>query len=68
MGGWLWPYTAFTRTALGVVTLVILVRDPIRDRSEKQRLAAELAASRAAQQTLIPEHTPEVAGFATRSV
>jgi len=68
IGGWQWQYAACTLTALGAVTLVILVRDLIRDRAEKQRLAAELAASRAVQQILIPEHTPEVSGFTIQAV
>lgn len=68
IGGWLWPYTTCTLTALGAVTLAILVRDLIHDRAEKQRLAAELAASRAVQQVIIPEHTPEIPGFTIGSV
>jgi hypothetical protein len=66
--GWQWQYTTVTLTSLGTVTLAIFVRDLIRDRAEKQRLAAELAASRAVQQVLIPEQVPEIAGFAIRSV
>jgi Stage II sporulation protein E (SpoIIE) len=61
-------YTTGTLTALGAVTLAILVRDLIRDRSEKQRLAAELAASRAVQQLLIPEEIPTVPGFRIQAV
>jgi hypothetical protein len=68
IGGWQWPYTTCTLTALGAVTLVILVRDLIHDRSEKQRLAAELAASRAVQQVLIPEQLPAVPGFRIQAV
>jgi hypothetical protein len=68
IGGWQWQYTACTLTALGAVTLVILVRDLIRDRAEKQRLAAELAASRAVQQVLIPEEMPNVPGFNIQAV
>jgi len=59
IGGWQWPYTTCTLTALGAVTLVILVRDLLRDRSEKQRLAAELAASRAVQLMLITDGVVE---------
>jgi serine phosphatase RsbU (regulator of sigma subunit) len=44
------------------------VRDLIHDRAEKQRLAAELAASRAVQQILIPEQTPEIPGFTIDAV
>jgi hypothetical protein len=62
IGGWHWQYTTFGITVLGIVTLVIFARDLIRDRSEKQRLAAELAASRAVQQVLIPEQLPTVPG------
>lgn len=68
IGGWQWQYTTMGITGLGAVTLAILVRDLIRDRAEKQRLAAELAASRAVQQVLIPEQTPAIPGFTIRSV
>jgi hypothetical protein len=68
IGGWQWQYTTITLTSLGTVTLAIFVRDLIRDRAEKQRLAAELAASRAVQQVLIPEETPAIPGFTIRSV
>jgi hypothetical protein len=68
IGGWEWPYTTCTLTALGAVTLIILARDLIRDRSEKQRLAAELAASRAVQQVLIPDQLPSVPGYKVHSV
>ena len=68
IGGWHWQYTTFGITVLGIVTLVIFVRDLIRDRSEKQRLAAELAASRAVQQVLIPEQLPTVPGFRIQAV
>jgi hypothetical protein len=68
IGGGQWPYTTCTLTALGAVTLVILVRDLISDRAEKQRLAGELAASRAVQQVLIPEHLPTVPGFRIQAV
>lgn len=68
IGGWQWPYTTCTLTALGTLTLVILVGDLLRDRSEKLRLAAELAASRAVQQVLIPEQLPTVPGFRIQAV
>ncbi len=68
IGGWEWQYTTCTLTALGAVTLAILVRDLIRDRSEKQRLASELAASRAVQQVLIPEEIPTLPGFRIQAV
>lgn len=68
IGGWQWQYTTMGITFLGTVTLAILVRDLVRDRAEKQRLARELAASRAVQQVLIPERTPAIPGFEIRSV
>ena len=68
VGGLQWPYTTCTLTALGAVTLSILVRDLIHDRAEKQRLAAELAASRAVQQVLIPDRIPSIAGFTVQSI
>lgn len=68
IGGWEWQYTTAGITLLGMVTLAILVRDLIQDRAEKQRLAAELAASRAVQQVLIPEKTPVIPGFQIQSV
>lgn len=68
IGGWQWQYTTMGITALGTVTLAILVRDLIRDRDEKQRLAAELAASRAVQQVLIPDQAPTIPGFRIQSM
>jgi Stage II sporulation protein E (SpoIIE) len=68
IGGWQWQYTTVGITLLGAATLTILARDLILDRAEKQRLAAELAASRAVQQVLIPETIPTVAGFQIHSV
>jgi len=68
IGGWQWQYTTSGITVLGAATLAILVRDLIHDRSEKQRLSAELAASRAVQQVLIPEAIPDVPGFQIQSV
>ena len=68
IGGWQWQYTTTTLALLGAVTLTILVRDLIRDREEKQRMAAELAAGRAVQQVLIPEETPTIPGFNIQSV
>jgi len=64
---WQWQYTTVGLTVLGAVTLTIFVRDLIHDRGEKQRLAAELAASRAIQQMIVPEHAPEIAGFLIHS-
>lgn len=44
------------------------MRALIKDRDEKQRLAAELAAGRAVQQLLIAENAPAVPGFRIESV
>ena len=68
VGGWHWQYTISTLSVLGIVTLAILARDLIRDRHEKQRMAAELAAGRAVQQVLIPEDSPTIPGFNIQSV
>ncbi len=68
LGPWRWAVLTSTAFLLGVATLVIFVRDLIRDRHEKQRLAAELAASRAVQHVLIPEQTPSIPGFQIQSV
>jgi len=68
MGGWRWRYPSTTLIVLGAVTLAILVRDLLRDRREKQRLAEELAAARAVQQVLIPEDIPTIPGFRIQSV
>jgi hypothetical protein len=68
IGGWQWQYTITTLALLGTVTLTILVRDLIRERRDKQRMAAELAAGRAIQQVLIPEETPTIPGFNIQSV
>ena len=68
IGEWQWQYTTITLTLLGGLTLAIFVRALIRDRDEKQRLAAELAAGRAVQQLLITESAPAVAGFQIESV
>jgi hypothetical protein len=67
IGGWQWQFTTITLTSLGIVTLAIFVRDLIRDRREKQRLATELEAARAIQQLLIPEQIPAVPGFSIQS-
>jgi serine phosphatase RsbU (regulator of sigma subunit) len=68
IGGWHWQYTITTLTVLGIVTLAILARDLIRDRSEKERMAAELEAGRVVQQVLIPEEFPTIPGFNIQSV
>jgi hypothetical protein len=66
--GWVWAITPAAIILLGAATLVIYVRDLIHDRAEKQRLAAELAASGAIQQMLIPSETPAIPGFKIESV
>jgi hypothetical protein len=68
MGGWHWQYTVSTLSLLGIVALAILARDLIRDRRERQRMAAELEAGRAVQQVLIPEEIPTVEGFNIQAV
>jgi hypothetical protein len=68
IGGWHWQYTISTLSLLGIVTLAILARDLIRDRSEKQRMAAELEAGRAVQHVLIPEEIPAIPSFNIQAV
>ncbi len=68
LGGWAWPYPVFVVILLGSVILAVFVRDLIRDRHEKMRMAAELAAGRAVQQVLIPEVAPATPGFNIESV
>jgi serine phosphatase RsbU (regulator of sigma subunit) len=63
IASWQWQYTTVGLTLLGAVILTVFARDLIRDRGEKQRLAAELAASRAIQQMIIPQSSPEIPGF-----
>ena len=68
VGGWQWPYPTSALTLAGIATLVIFIRDLIRDRRDKQRMAAELAAGRAVQHVLIPEDVPAIPGFIVQSV
>jgi len=68
VGGWQWPYPTSALTLAGMATLVIFIRDLIRDRRDKQRMAAELAAGRAVQQVLIPKDVPAIPGFIVQSV
>ncbi|MGA8041797.1 MAG: PP2C family protein-serine/threonine phosphatase [Terracidiphilus sp.] len=68
LGGWVWPYPVFVVILLGSVILAVFVRDLIRDRREKMRMAAELAASRAVQHVLISEVTPATPGFEIESI
>ena len=68
IGAWQWPITPMTSILMGVVTLGIFVRELVRDRREKLRLATELEAARAVQQVLVPEEIPAVPGFAIAAV
>jgi hypothetical protein len=68
IGSWRWSISALTQCLLGAATLAIFVRDLIRDRREKQRMAAELEAARSVQQVLIPEEIPAIPGFAIQSL
>jgi len=68
IGSWQWPWTTSALTLAGIATLVIFIRDLTRDRRDKQRMAAELAAGRAVQQVLIPEDVPAIPGFIVHSV
>jgi hypothetical protein len=63
IGPWRWAVLTTTAFLLGVATLVIFVRDLIRDRREKQRMAAELEAGRAVQHVLVPNDVPAIPGF-----
>jgi len=67
-GSWRWPVAMSTIFSLLAATLVIFARDLIRDRREKERMAAELAAGRAVQQVLIPGEIPTIPGFNIQSV
>ncbi len=67
VGGWRWQYS-ISIPLLAIVTLAILARDLLRDRREKERMAAELEAGRAVQQVLIPEEIPTIPGFNIQSV
>lgn len=68
IGGWRYQYTTTTLTVLGFVTLFIFVRALMKDREDKQRLAAELEAGRAMQQMLIPSEVPAVLSFRIEAV
>lgn len=68
IGSWQWSYTTSALTLAGIATLTIFARDLIRDRREKERMAAELAAGRAVQQVLVPEDIPAVPGFKIQAV
>lgn len=68
IGGWRWSMSNIMQFLLATATLVIFVRDLIRDRREKERMAAELAAGRAVQLVLIPEEIPTILGFKIQSV
>lgn len=68
IGGWRTTLTAPAVIVMGTAILIIFVRDLIRDRNEKQRLAAELAASRAVQQVMVPEKNAAIPGFDLQAV
>jgi hypothetical protein len=68
IGGWRTSLTPPAMIVMGTAILIIFVRDLIRDRNEKQRLAAELAASRAVQQVMVPEKAPAIPGFDLQAV
>ncbi len=68
LDGWAWPYPVLVVILLGSVILAVFVRELIRDRHDKMRMAAELAAGRAVQQVLIPEVAPATPGFNIESV
>jgi Stage II sporulation protein E (SpoIIE) len=61
VGGWRWSSITTVIVLLGFMTLVVFVRDLLWDRSEKLRLASELAAGRAVQQMLLA--VPEVSSL-----
>jgi serine phosphatase RsbU (regulator of sigma subunit) len=63
-----WPISPLSTIVLGAATLVIFVRDLVRDRREKQRMALELEAARAVQQVLIPDRQPSSPGISIQSV
>jgi hypothetical protein len=68
IGDWQWSITPCTHFLLAAAVLAIFIRDLIRDRREKERMAAELAAGRAVQQVLIPEDISTIPGFDIQSV
>jgi hypothetical protein len=68
IGPWRWAVLTTTAFLLGIATLVIFVRDLIRDRREKQRMAAELEAGRAVQHVLVPNDVPAIHGFNIQAV
>jgi hypothetical protein len=63
IGGWRWYLTTPIVVLMGIITLVVYVRDLVQDRKDKQRLAAEIEAARAVQQVLIPDQVHDVPGF-----
>ncbi len=67
-GRWNWPISPLSTIVLGAATLVIFVRDLVRDRREKLRMGMELEAARAVQQVLIPDRQPATPGIAIQSV
>jgi sigma-B regulation protein RsbU (phosphoserine phosphatase) len=55
-------------TTLGAMTVGLFIRDLVRDRREKLRMAAELEAARAVQQVLVSEKMPAIPGFTLEAV
>ena len=68
VGQWEWAYASISQTILGLLTLSVFARALISDRTEKQRMTAELAAARAVQQVLIPDSRQSTPGFEINSV
>jgi len=54
VGGWQWSFNSGAMIVLGTSTLAIYVGALLEHRREKQRMEAELAASRAVQELMIP--------------
>jgi len=68
VGGWRWSPLSMFITTLGAMTVGLFIRDLVRDRHEKLRMAAELEAARAVQQVLISEKMPAIPGFTLEAV
>jgi hypothetical protein len=68
VGGWRWSILGTFITMLGAMTVGLFIRDLVRDRREKLRMAAEMEAARAVQQVLISEKMPAIPGFTLEAV
>jgi hypothetical protein len=66
VGGWRWSCLSMFITMLGAMTVGLFIRDLVRDRREKLRMAAE--AARAVQQVLISGQMPAIPGFTLEAV